>query len=440
MLLTSDQYRRGLVKWWGDSKATVVIASRDGSVKSAPMSDHTGSVPEILVEGGGQLEVIPVNGDVIIPPFRVTSERLLGDEIEVQGFDTELGRFHLVGMIALGRFDRLVVSAPYLRWDDGWVVRVDDVMVRLTNRMSLERTSDTEFVHHDETHSTYTTTLSTHRLEAWFLDIIAPQTLGEDREIAYSVLGLLALILSDAAVGDVVQLDRYAPRVFGDRILTECETQGLQHTIFSAPNRTLRMPLLVREVDLQEFDRLLNRVTDDLILREDVLLPLRWYERALRAGSEMDQYMAAVIGIDSLVTRRSKRLGFVSPIAELLADQRVADLLAPLRDDYPDDQVDRLISRLLDKNPSMKDRFAGVAERAGLDAEARSNFRKAIDDRGPLLHGSTGVIEEGLAKKAVELLAALLHAQFDGLSGHVKSPLKNARELFPYGCRSAARR
>jgi hypothetical protein len=415
MLLSSDQYRRGLVKWWGDSEATIVVASRDGSVKSEPMSDPTGSVPEIFIEGGGHLEVVPMSSDVIIPPFRVIEDRLVGDQVEAQGFDTELGKLHLIGMIAPGSFDRLVVSVPYLRWEDACVVRVDDVMVRLTNRMLLERTSDTEFVH-AENESTYTTTLSTHLLEGWFLDIIAPDAVGEDREIAYSILGLLALIVSDAAVGTIVQMDRLDSRPLGDLIVSLIETQLLQHTISSAANRTLRMPRPVREVDLQEFDRLLTRVIEDPVLREDGLLPLRWYERALRATSEMDRYMAAVIGIDSLVTRRSKRLGFVSPIADLLADQRVTELLAPLRDDYPDDHVNRLISRLLDKNPSMKDRFAGVAEKLGLDEEARANFRKAIDDRGSVLHGSTGIIEEELAKKAVELLAALLRAQLQSES------------------------
>jgi hypothetical protein len=263
---------------------------------------------------------------------------------------------------------------------------------------------------------TYTTTLSTHLLEGRFLDIIAPQSFGEDREIAYSILGLLALVVSDAAVGDVVQMDRLASEPLDDLMVTGCETQLLQHTIPSTPNRTLRMPRPVREVDLQEVDQLLIRVIEDPVLREDALLPLWWYERALRATSEMDQYMAAVVGIDSLVTRRSKRLGFVSSIADLLVDQRVADLLAPLRDDYPDDHVNRLISRLVDKNPSMKDRFAGVAERLGLDDETRGSFRQAIDERGPVLHGSTGTVEEGSANKAVKLLGALLHAQLQSES------------------------
>jgi hypothetical protein len=172
------------------------------------------------------------------------------------------------------------------------------------------------------------------------------------------------------------------------------------------------IPRPVREVDVEEIDRMLVQLMSNSPLRDDALLPLRSYERALRAESEIDRYMAAVIGIDSLITRRSKRLGLVSPIADLLADQRVTDLLAPLRDDYPDDQVNRILSRLLDKNPSMKDRFSGVAEQFGLEDEARANFRESIDRRGPLLHGSTGTIEEGLPKKTVELLGELLKALF----------------------------
>ena len=123
MLLLSDQYRRGLVKyrrglvkWWGDSESTVVVTSRDGLIKSTPLTVQTGSVPDVLVEGGGHLEVIPLTSDVIIPPFRVVSDCLVDDEIEAQGFDTEPGRMHLIGMILPGSFNRLVVSVPYLTY------------------------------------------------------------------------------------------------------------------------------------------------------------------------------------------------------------------------------------------------------------------------------------------------------------------------------------
>jgi hypothetical protein len=126
----------------------------------------------------------------------------------------------------------------------------------------------------------------------------------------------------------------------------------------------------------------------------------------------MDRYAAAVIGIDSFITRWCKRHGFVSPIADLLADERVINLLEPLREHYPDDQVNRLINKLRDKNPSMKDRFARVADGLKLDEKARANFSDIVDDRAPVMHGSTGVIAEGASKKAIEVLTTLLKAVY----------------------------
>jgi hypothetical protein len=92
----------------------------------------------------------------------------------------------------------------------------------------------------------------------------------------------------------------------------------------------------------------------------------------------------------------------------------VREGLALLREDYPDEQVDRILNRALDKNPSTKDRFGHVAENIELDDDARATFREVIRDRGDVMHGNTGVIKEGLPEKAVDLLAALLNAIIRG--------------------------
>ena len=138
--------------------------------------------------------------------------------------------------------------------------------------------------------------------------------------------------------------------------------QVLLHPIPSAPNQTLRMPIPITEDQLREFDRLLTRLVSDEALRNDTLLALRWLERAWRKSDEIDRFTAAVTGLDSLVTLRSERHSFEVPFAEILSDPRVAELLAPLRSEYPDEFVKRLLERLLNKQPSAQDRFTAVAE------------------------------------------------------------------------------
>src|SRR5262245_17927953 len=157
MLLTPEQHRRGFVRWRGETEVTVTIASIDGAARSTPMDDKRGSVPDFVPVGDGEIKVLPTSGTVVGPPFGIVWDRLVGDDIEARGFDTDSGAFHLVGMTGPGRLERLVVEVPYLRWDTPWTVRVGDIAVRFVNRLLLERPSDESFIHEGDV-ATFTTT------------------------------------------------------------------------------------------------------------------------------------------------------------------------------------------------------------------------------------------------------------------------------------------
>ena len=203
MLLTQDQHRRGFVRWVGETQVTVVIGTPDGSVKSTPMVDSTGTVPDFVPPGVGEIEVIPTDTNVVEPPFRIVWDRLVGDEMEATGFDTDSGAFHLNGMTGPERLERLVVAVPYLRWDECWSVRAGDIAVRFISMLPLERPGEESFVH-EERSSVLTVAVGTRLVEGWLIDIIAPKEIGNHVEIAYSVLALLALVVGDAAIGTVI--------------------------------------------------------------------------------------------------------------------------------------------------------------------------------------------------------------------------------------------
>jgi hypothetical protein len=78
MLLTQEQHRRGFVRWVGGTEVSVVIGTPDGSVKSTPMVDSTGSVPDFVPPRDGEFEVIPTNADVVDSPFRIVWDHLTG--------------------------------------------------------------------------------------------------------------------------------------------------------------------------------------------------------------------------------------------------------------------------------------------------------------------------------------------------------------------------
>lgn len=164
---------------------------------------------------------------------------------------------------------------------------------------------------------------------------------------------------------------------------------------------------------MQDFDRLLTRFVEGADVLADTALPLRWYERAARTGSDVDRFLAAFVGLESLVGARGRHVGVESPIADMLRDPRVSELLQPLRDDYSDDQVDRLIERLQNRNLSLIDQFDVVAASLGLNEDHKAIFRRANRARNPLVHGRDGTIDDERTREALDLLRTMLRAALD---------------------------
>ena len=61
MLLTKEQYCRGLVKWEGGSDAVVTVGAKDGSVQSTPITDSQGAILDVVVADPGHIhfELLP---------------------------------------------------------------------------------------------------------------------------------------------------------------------------------------------------------------------------------------------------------------------------------------------------------------------------------------------------------------------------------------------
>ena len=264
-------------------------------------------------------------------------------------------------------------------------MRVGDVVVRFTNAVQFEG-FQTESVDHRGDESTFIQEFSTRRREGSFIEVIAPEAMVDRPEIAFSIVGLLALVFGDAAIGDLVHRDALVSSPAG----TEYAVKTAEYASPSAPNLTLRMPIEPPREWLEDFDRLLSRFVGNEDTLTDIALPLRWYERAVRTGSEVDKFLAAFVGLEALIGALGRRLPATElPIADLLQDARVPALLEPLRAAYPDDYVDRLINRLQDRNRSLRDRFDVVAASLTL-CKRLAGFRRTNTARHPLVHGRSG--------------------------------------------------
>jgi hypothetical protein len=178
---------------------------------------------------------------------------------------------------------------------------------------------------------------------------------------------------------------------------------------------TLRLPVLVSDERLDLFDRSLSALAAEGPVPDKLALALRWYERGLRSFSPADRLLASFVGIEAIATVISDANRFRSPIADLLDDDRIPALLAPLVEKHGADSVDRLLKRLVDKRPSMLDRFDFAARKLGLPAEAVARFRSAKGARDAVMHGSSKVVGHDAAAAASDLLAEAARATIDWL-------------------------
>jgi hypothetical protein len=323
MLLTANEYRRGVVKWAADTDATLAVVTFDGGrrITSSRMTEPAGSVPDIEPGDIVQMNMLANDPDTPLDYYRLSWDRCLRDEIVTILNGGPAGEAMLTGIPALGRFERLMLAVPYLQWDDGWVVRVGDVAVRFTNVLQFEGFS-TDSVEHRGRESTVIQTFSTRQIEGSFIEIVAPETMSDRHEIAFAIVGLLALVFGEIAIGDNVHRDVLISTPAG----TEYAVTTPLHSIPSAPNLALRMPIQPPIEWMQDFDRLLTRFVDVTDVRTDTALALRWYERAARTGGNVDKFLAAFVGLESLIGALGRRVGVESPIADLLRDPRVGAL------------------------------------------------------------------------------------------------------------------
>jgi hypothetical protein len=407
MLLSSDEYARGLVKWSINGGATVTVVSGhdEDAVSSSLLTDAAGSIPDIVAGEDVSISTVANSSSALGAPIWVSWDRLFRDQISTHYIGSEIGELALIGIPGPGQFERLIVSVPYLQWGDGWVVRVGDVIVRLCNSIAVERHERIEEQYADR-RTTFVLDFRSHRLDGSFVEIVAPGSIGEQHEIAYAILGIAALVFGDAAIGDLVQLDVLTSTPMG----TQFAVRYSHGSDTSAPNRTLRMPIRPNREMLEHFDRLLTQFLEQEGIRADCSLPLRWFERAVRTGNGVDGFLAAFVGLESLIGAQARRIGVESPIADLLRDPEVPELLAPLRARYPHDQIDRLVSRLQNRTPSLRDGFEAVAANLGLSEEDQQAFKSASDARHPLVHGGRGTIDDGVAERSVKLLETMLKA------------------------------
>ena len=191
-----------------------------------------------------------------------------------------------------GTFHRLVMATPHVGWDDDFVLRVDDVLIRLvTGSIHGEKIEPLDQVDQQNGQVFLSGAGSgSATVEGRFVEIAAPgQTREEAEMFAHSILGLVALVLGPHTIGDVVFSEPYTAERY--------EQLGTMRIPVKA-----RIPRQAEQTEVHVVHTLLpHLLTADRSARGRSLA-LAWYERALRAESALDELLSCFIAIEALIS------------------------------------------------------------------------------------------------------------------------------------------
>ncbi len=419
MRMSTEQYRRGFIRWSTEGPSTVQTSTGPDASSSlpysTPLTEPTGSIVQSPPGPHRDLKLNPESPAALGRCWRVVWDRLVDDDIDALVIDPANGIAQsVIGIPDIGRFRRIAVSVPYLDWSEDAVFRVGGVVVRLVKQGRLLHPTRSSV----DSPKTAMAWRNDGQQEPWmdrFVEIVAPEGAADEDDLAFAILGLLALVVGDAVVGDLVMSDtrEFVPHLGSTEYSVSFMGQG--SWLPSSVSLTLRLPVLITEEQLDAFDRSLAVLTAKGPLPDKIALALRWYERELRSFSPIDRLLASFVGIEATITVISEVNRFQSPIADLLDDDRIPALLQPLVDKHGEHKVDRLRKRLVDKRPSMLDRFDFAAGKLGLSSEASARFRSTKNLRDAVMHGSNRPIGHDAATAASGLLAEVIRSTIDWL-------------------------
>lgn len=400
MLLTADEYERGLVTWRAQTGVTVELLTHDANGvprSSGRLRDPDGSVlPFKLVAPFSYRIGLDGEATRVEPGLWIKLERVNDGVLVTHVWPTGQTFRHVPDY---STYHRLVVDASSVDWPGDRVLRHLTLLIRfVTGKVECERTMPFGQMT-EEADGNFTLAgggQETASLDGRFIDIVAPGATPQSAEVnARAVLGLLALIHGPGVLGPVVSSESYDVDEHGQR----------GRAVIPVAARAGRR---IDEAEFEALDRSVDRLTVDGRVERARLLSLHWYERGLRSSDPGDAVLAFFVGIEALVTAYAAE---ASPLPVEIERRRTYDVLFQLAEPLGPDVVRRLQERLL--GPSLTDQFAFYADRRGLGGDAVRTFREIKDIRDRMIHGDSVEVAPLSLGAADRLLRRMLKDQFE---------------------------
>lgn len=408
MLLSQDQYRRGLLKWEIDSPAVVLTSTTSlpdarSRTWAAPASKPEGSLVSSPSRQFGRIRIQAQDASSLRRPWEVRWEKIFQGRI-VTWVWTHLSPdlpMLLEQVPNFGSFHRLVVETPFLEVGEETTFRLGDLVVRfIVGEVVGEKVDKSQTVRYEPERIVLESGwIGTERKQGRFIEIVAPgKTADEAEEHTFCILGALAAYLSDQVVGPVLFSERHHnPRGVGGTLA------------FGGAGRN---PWRAADEALSQIHSALDYFAGDTkrsSLAASVALACRWYEHGVRAETNVDRLLSFFVGIEAIINGFAAEHGPL-PIAQQRRRRfraRRRDLLAAL--DGDERIFNRVFNYLIDATKA--ERFAFFAEQRGWTAGDIEGFRRVGQIRDGLFHGSAASVSNEEARSAKILLARMLRRE-----------------------------
>lgn len=411
MKLTPEAHRRGLLSW--TTRATLRLRTDSTDDPALPpkwseyLTDPTGSLVQSSAHRFSMLAAEVVENEALLHPFEVRWQRALDDKFFTRVYKDDFQEpptvlTHLPGF---GIFHRLVVSTPYLAWEEEATVCVEDTVIRILNG-SLEGElvtpgSDVEITE-EGTVAITGASMGTAYAKGRLLEIVTPgENPARAEARAFAILGLMALIVGPNAIGDVVFSEAYKAEPLH------------QYGTVKIPI-TARMPREAEGREVDRIDAVLAKLTIDDRGTRSGLLALSWYEKGLRSSAATDAFLAFYVGVEALVNSYASEHGPPDVVEE--RRQRLEPLIHALSSEFDGDELASLLDRLVSTSFAERAEFYRV--RSGWEETFVRDCRQLARLRNSLVHGDVSSVDSGDVAKVRELLERLLGANLTLGSDH----------------------
>ena len=304
----------------------------------------------------------------------------------------------LVFIPNFGIYHRLVVNSPYIDWRDDSALLVGNLLIRfVTGSVAGEKISPMDEVAIDNGQTSITGESTGSAIaKGRFIEVVAPASSPrEAKQAAYSLLGLVSLVMGEQAIGEIIFSEAY-----------EAQPGKQQGGI-------VQIPIVAKVPRAAPHDE-----TDQISLMAPTLLvgdrlgrarqrALRWYFFGITSSTPEDKLFAFFIGMECLVNACASEYGPIP--ASTNRQKNYESLLRKGASELDTESLMWLKEKIAE--PTLRERAKVYAESRDLDDTWIKECLRVNQCRNEVFHGRVADVDETVSATCKRLLVQMIKAE-----------------------------